>query len=432
MKTNREIAEYTLEALRKAGADHAQCIVSHGNVDELNADSGEFSLMRTLFNSSVSMKVLKDGKKGTTSVNKTDKETIDNAVKDCIAAAESSVADRAESIAELEKNEHFVVGVVEPDRDKLFDRLQEYLQDVSKEYPKVVIEQLISSFTRASTLLMNTNGVVYEYDYGGYDLSSMFSASEGEKSSSFVGYGGDFENLDNKLIDFGMMRILLEESEKQLDTKPVEGKFVGKIVITPACLDSILMVIFRNFISDTMLINGTSMWKDSLGKKVASDKLSVSTVPLDKRVVCGERFTAEGYRSENMDIIKDGVLKNFMLSQYGANKTGFTRAKNLSYNFAVQPGDESHDEIIRSIDRGILLNRFSGGMPSVNGDFSGVAKNSFLIENGKVTAPISETMISGNLADMLNNVIAVSADTVCDGVSILPWIAFDGITISGK
>ena len=103
MKTNREIAEYTLEALKRAGADHAQCIVSHGNVDELNADSGEFSLMRTLFNSSVSMKVLKDGKKGTTSVNKTDKETIDNAVKDCIAAAESSVADSAESIAELEK-----------------------------------------------------------------------------------------------------------------------------------------------------------------------------------------------------------------------------------------------------------------------------------------------------------------------------------------
>ena len=59
-------------------------------------------------------------------------------------------------------------------------------------------------------------------------------------------------------------------------------------------------------------------------------------------------------------------------------------------------------------------NRFSGGMPGVNGDFSGVAKNSFLIENGKVTTPISETMISGNLAEMLNSIIAVSADTVCD------------------
>ena len=63
MKTNREIAEYTLEALKKAGADHAQCIVANGVMDEINADGGEFSLMRTLFNSSVSMKALKDGER---------------------------------------------------------------------------------------------------------------------------------------------------------------------------------------------------------------------------------------------------------------------------------------------------------------------------------------------------------------------------------
>ena len=432
MKTNRDIAEYTLEALQKAGADNAQCIVADGNVDELNADGGEFSLMRTLFNSSVSLKALKDGKKGTISVNKTDKETIDNAVKDCIATAESSVADSAESIAELGKNEHFTVGIMEPDRDKLFDRLQEYLQDVKTEYPKVMMEQLISSYTRGNQLLMNTNGVVYSYDYGGYDISAMFSAHDGEKSSSFVGYGGDIKSPDHKLIDFGMMRTLLAESERQIDTKPVNGKFVGKLIITPACLDSILMIIFRNFISDTTLIDGTSLWKDKLGKQVASDKLSVSTVPLDEHVVCGERFTTEGYRSENMDIISDGVLKSFILSQYGAKKTGFSRAKNLSYNLSVRPGSAPHEDIIKSIDRGILLNRFSGGRPGTNGDFSGVAKNSFLIENGKVTGAISETMMSGNLAEMLNNVIAVSADTVCDGVSILPWIAFDGITISGK
>ncbi|MGI6578598.1 MAG: TldD/PmbA family protein [Eubacteriales bacterium] len=432
MKTNREIAEYTLEALKKAGADHAQCIVANGNVDEINADGGEFSLMRTLFNSSISMKALKDGKKGTISVNKVDKETIDAAVKDCIAAAESSVADEAESIAQLDRNESFTVGVLQPDRDKLFDRLQEYLQDVKNEYPKIIMEQLISSYTRGTQLLMNTNGVEYSYDYGGYDISAMFSAHEGEKSSSFVGYGGDIKNLDQRLIDFGMMRTLLAESERQLDTKPVEGKFVGKVVITPACLDSILMTIFRNFISDTTLIDGTSPWKSKLDQKVASDKLSISTVPLDERVVCGERFTGEGYRSENMEIISDGVLKNFLLTEYGARKTGFTRAKNLSHNLWVRPGDVTHDEIISTIDRGILLNRFSGGRPGTSGDFSGVAKNSFLIENGKVTAAISETMISGNLAEMLNNVVAISSDTVCDGVSILPWIAFDGITISGK
>ena len=58
-----EIAEYTLEALKKSGADAAQCIVSKSKKDELNVDGGKFSLMRSTFNTSISMKAIKDGKK---------------------------------------------------------------------------------------------------------------------------------------------------------------------------------------------------------------------------------------------------------------------------------------------------------------------------------------------------------------------------------
>ena len=98
----------------------------------------------------------------------------------------------------------------------------------------------------------------------------------------------------------------------------------------------------------------------------------------------------------------------------------------------VCPGEQSVEDIIASIDKGILVGRFSGGQPSTNGDFSGVAKNSFLIENGKITDAVSETMISGNLADMLKNVVAISRETVADGYSVLPYGAFGGITVSGK
>ena len=76
--------------------------------------------------------------------------------------------------------------------------------------------------------------------------------------------------------------------------------------------------------------------------------------------------------------------------------------------------------------------RFSGGEPSPGGDFSGVAKNSFLIENGRITGALSETMISGNIADMLKHGRAVSRATMDDGVVSVPYMAFDGVTISGK
>jgi len=432
MKSNREIAAYALDALKKSGADHAQCVVTTGKTDEINVDGGEFSLMRTLFNSAIVLKALKDGKKGIITSNRLDQESIDNAVRDCMAAAQSSVPDEAESISEKETNKDFEAGVQVFDRDRLFDRIKEYMEDVKREYPKINIAQFISTIHQSESQFMNTNGVEFSYKTGYYDFSSLFAAQEGKKVSSFMGYGAKMTSLDKKLLDIGMHRTLVSESEKQIDTKPVSGKFVGKVLITPSCLEEILGMAFSNFISDPVIIDGTSPWKNLLGSKVVSDKLSISTIPLDSRVVCGERFTGDGYESRNMEIISKGVLKSFLLTNYGSKKTGFPRALNLSGSLFLEPGESSLNDLIQGVDKGILINRFSGGQPGSNGDFSGVAKNSFFIENGKITDAISETMISGNLAKMLKQVIGVSSETVCDGNSVLPWVLCDGITISGK
>ncbi len=431
---NREIAQYALEALKKAGADEAQCIVSRGKTDELNVDGGEFSLMRSLLNSSISLKVLKDHRKGVVSINKLDRESIDKAVADCIAAAESSMPDEAEVIAEISENAdtNFISGALEPDKDRLFDRIQEFLTVVKKEYPKVIMEQLISEYSHTDMLYMNTNGVEFSYKAGGYGFSTMFSAHEGEKASSFIGYGANLNTLDEPFLEIGQQKILLEESGKQLSARPVDGKFVGTLVITPACLGEILSTIVGNFMSDSVIIDKTSPWIEKLGERVADERFTLSTIPLDDRIVCGERFTGEGYPSQNETLIENGILKSFKLSAYGSRKTGYARALNSSWNMEVQPGDTSLEEILSGIDKGLILNRFSGGQPGTNGDFSGVAKNSFLIENGKMTDAVSETMVSGNLADILLHIRGISKERLCDGTSVLPWIAFDGVTISGK
>ena len=86
--------------------------------------------------------------------------------------------------------------------------------------------------------------------------------------------------------------------------------------------------------------------------------------------------------------------------------------------------------MIKNIDKGILLCRSSGGYPSDAGDFSGVAKNSYYIENGQIKHPLIETMVSGNISDMLLNIRDISNKNINFGNKILPWIAFDGLTIS--
>jgi PmbA protein len=78
----------------------------------------------------------------------------------------------------------------------------------------------------------------------------------------------------------------------------------------------------------------------------------------------------------------------------------------------------------------VLIARYSGGRPNDKGDFSGIAKNSYYIENGVIAYPISETMVSGNLASLLTNIVAISAERADVGSGIFPWIRVGGIGIS--
>ena len=86
--------------------------------------------------------------------------------------------------------------------------------------------------------------------------------------------------------------------------------------------------------------------------------------------------------------------------------------------------------MIASIDQGLLLCRYSGGAPNDKGDFSGVAKNSYYIEKGRVAWPVSETMVSGNIVELLHKVDAVSRERVDFGNEITPWVRISELTIS--
>ncbi|MBR3643336.1 MAG: TldD/PmbA family protein, partial [Parasporobacterium sp.] len=106
--------------------------------------------------------------------------------------------------------------------------------------------------------------------------------------------------------------------------------------------------------------------------------------------------------------------------------------KNTGNDLVVEPGDRTLEEMIASVDKGLIMGAYSGGEPGANGEFSGVAKNSFLIENGKIKCAVSETMVNGNLGEAFKHIRGISKELRCDGGSVIPYIAVDGIVISGK
>ena len=428
----KEAAGLAFDGLAALGIDGAEFSISSGRMDEFNIEAGKFTLLRTTFNSSFAARVLSGRRKGVAATNSLEPGAVRKALEQAADAAKSSAPDDAEFIAEGIGEHEFKLGASGCNLDGIYQRLSEFLSGCGELYPKIETYQLISRYSSSSSLYANTNGTRAYTDAARYGHSATVCARDGERVSSMNGFGFSEEALNAPFLQSAEVRRILAETERQIDTSPVGGKFAGTVLIAPDCLGELLFSIIGNCVTDTPLIAGSSPWLGRLGEAVADARLSISLDPLDPRIVCGARVTGDGYLVRPQDIIRGGALAGWALSQYGAAKTGLARAGNVSGSLVVAAGDQTFEEILSGIEHGLLINRFSGGSPSQNGDFSGVAKNSFLISGGQIAGAVSETMVSGNLLDMIRNLSGLGREAVCDGGSAVPWAAFDGITISGK
>ncbi len=428
---NREIVRYCVGEILKAGADKSSSSLKVGEKNELNVDAGELSLFRSTFDSNLSLKAIKNNREGSININKLDKDSIDKAIVELMEITNSANPDPANDIAEKQNPKVFDLGPNTPNLDLMYSRLKEFVEFKNMEFPKVILEQAILDFNYSQTIMMNSNDIDFTINKGVYGFGPMFTAKDGRKTSSFNYTGFSSTDLNKPLQDYVNIKLLMKQSTEQVITQQIPAKFVGDVIITPECFGEFISAL-DSMISDYQLITGTSVYKDKLDKQIASKQFSMHCRPVSDDIEVGYFVTGDGYEAQNSTVIDNGELKTFLLGLYGSNKTGLNKAVNSGGAVVIDSGDKSLQEMIASAKQGILLARFSGGQPSENGDFSGVAKNSYYIENGKIKFPISETMVSGNIAKMLMNIENISSERTNDGTSIIPWIQVNGLTVSGK
>lgn len=432
MKEIKKTAGYVEDLLKTSSVDKYAFSLVEKETREFNADLGDFSLFRTVFNNGLTVTVYKDGKMGTKAGNDFSDDALKATVDEAVLSAQSAVEDPAHDIAPKQDAKVFNCGCYEPDIDKFFSRVEELLSDIKEQYPKVRILNVFASHTKAHSVYINSNGTNFEKLGGNYSVSLEFSGNDGENTTGLDYASVTVSNLDEPFIGLGSFKVHLESAQNQLNLTSFAGKFDGTVLFTPDCFAQFVSYIVQNYVSASVILDGTSLWLDKIGQQVADPRITISMKSSDSRIVLGESYTSDGFRTQDIDIIKDGILKNHLLSLYVANKTGKPVTKNSSFDLVVEAGDTSYEDIVKSIDRGLLVGGFSGGEPSTNGEFSGVAKNSYYIEGGKIKGAVSETMINGNLGEMIKNVNAISKEVVCDGSMVLPYVAVNGIVISSK
>ncbi|MFC1850618.1 TldD/PmbA family protein [candidate division CSSED10-310 bacterium] len=430
--SEKEMVRYCVDTLLKRGAHKAQCLLNETVKNEFNIDSDRISLLRTTYDTQLSLTALVDHRKGSAVINQIDPASINAALQKVIEFARGAHQDEANDIAEFQAAELFETGPESPDLHRMYDRLNDFLHYCKRQYPNTTMRKIVLDFTRVNKYFQNSNGVDLISKKGIYNFGTLFISKDAQKSSSFNHTGFSSKNLDEEIQNYGTLDELLKQSSEQIHTRSFPDKMSGDIIVTPDCLERFIYYIISTFVSDYALISGNSIFKDKLDQVIADPKLTLHSRPVSAEIADGYFITRDGYKARNNTIIEKGILKTFLLSLYGSRRTGKPRAVNDGQAFVVEPGQGRLPEMIKSVKRGLLLARLSGCSPSENGDFSGVAKNSYLIENGEIQYPLQETTIAGNLKDMLLNIVDITTERINFGDSIYPWIQFGNIVIAGK
>jgi PmbA protein len=185
----------------------------------------------------------------------------------------------------------------------------------------------------------------------------------------------------------------------------------------------------------------TSFLRDKMGQQVLKAGLSITDDPLIVRGSSSRPFDGEGVSGERMVMIEDGVLNHWFLSTSTARELGLatngrgvrggTAVSPASTNLALEPGDISPEDLIKSIGNGFYITELIGqGVNMITGEYSRGATG-FWIENGELAYPVSEVTIASNLKDMFMRLTPANDIDRKFGVAS-PTIAIEGMTLAGR
>ncbi|MDH5361843.1 MAG: TldD/PmbA family protein [Aigarchaeota archaeon] len=186
---------------------------------------------------------------------------------------------------------------------------------------------------------------------------------------------------------------------------------------------------------------GRSRFQSRLNQRVSSEALTlVDNASFVEGAAAGS-FDREGVPRTPLTVIEKGVLRAYLYNSYTALKEGRSSTGHASgdwrstpsvnpTNILVDEGSVSKDEMISSVRRGVLVTRFSGFPNPVTGDFSGVVKGGYMIEGGEVVHPLKETLITGNVFDLLLRLSSISKERKTMVSHVLPYMSFEDVSIT--
>lgn len=433
----RQAVSFAVELATKAGAS-AEVAVTKVSGLSVSARLQEIENVEFTNDGALGISVYMGQQKGNASTSDLSESAIKNAVEAALAIAKYTSPDDCTGLADKD-----LMAFNAPDLELY------HAADVDVDKATELALQAEKAALEADERIINSNGASFNSHTGvkvygnSHGMLQSYLSSRYSLSCSVI--GGVEDALEND-YEYTISR----EFDK-LQSPIWVGKNCAKKVVSrlnPQKLSTReVPVIFLNDVATglishfTAAISGGSLYRKSsfllnyLGKQVLPDWFNISERPHLLRRLASTPFDSEGVRTQDREIVENGILQTYLVTSYSGKKLGMPSTGHAGgiHNWLVKPNlTGGLTALLRQMETGLLVTDVMGqGVNIVTGDYSRGASG-FWVENGEIQYPVAEITIAGQLQDMLKNMVAVADDIEHRSNIQTGSILLDKMKISGN
>ena len=451
-----DVCLFAVRQAEKNGAQQAEAYAVSNKEAEVFIENNDLKQSKSDKMGAVGIRVLINKGLGFSSINTFQRKYVEEAVLKAIKLAKVSPADRFNSIPDTANisNAKSSTSYTNSIRklDGIYDKKAESISPSQIiNMAADMLDSAISFDKRISVdsgnfassvivhVLLNSNGVSAKEMITLFNWSIMGMAIDGPETSNFdFQYGGT--HYVNGINVASTAKEFAQTVVNSLGCQKVDS-FKGQALLNPSAINEMIQEVIAYSINSQIVQKESSQFGGKIGESVSSEMLTLEDDATNIDGLAASSFDREGIPHRRNIIIEKGILKTYIYNTYTSNKDDRYTTGNAggsakhppsvsTTNMIVKAGVSELQQLINGITQGIIINRFSGNVNPVNGDFSGVVKGGQYIKNGEIQYPVKELMVAGNVFDALKNIIGVSKETKIMSDAILPYIAFDNISFT--
>jgi PmbA protein len=448
MRSLLDITQHVIDRAKKGGASEADVMIREDDTFSVSVRMTEIETLKEAISRSLMLRVFVGKRTATSHTSDISESVVDKLVDETIEMARLTSEDLSGGLPEA----------------AVFQRDFPDLNLLDTSWESLTPEERISLAVRtekaalaADPVITNSEGASFEYARSKVALSNTAGFSgqyEGTSAALFcvpIAQSADGMQRDHWMSaarhrhqmetpeEIG--RKAAERAARRLGARKIRTCQVP-VVFDPLSARSLLNHIF-DAVAGGAIYRKSSFLVDQIGKSVASSNVTIVDDARMPAALGSSPFDDEGVSTQTTPIIENGILRNYLHSAYTARKLASRPTGNGSRaasgvvtigptNFYLKAGGHTPDEIIRSIKAGLYVVELIGfGVNTVTGDYSRGAVGLW-IENGKLTRPVQEVTIAGNLREMLQNIEMIGNDVTFIGSIAAPTLKIGNMVISGE